>query len=210
MTTESLIEQIKQGTEVEACFRLLYEQHRNQVYRFFQRKKLSPEESQELTQETFFSIYKGLSDLRQPAQFKSWMFAITENTWRRYIEMKKAQRRDAVVISLDEENETQEGATSPWADRIPDSSPSQLAVSLQQEKLDKLRVAMQKLSPQRRYCLHLLVVEEMSYQEIAECMGLSTGAVKAHLHQAKLALREMLKSDFAELEDLGLAAKERT
>ncbi len=189
-------------------FRLLFERHRNQVYRFFQRKGLSPEDCHELTQEAFFSIYKGLSDLRQPAQFVGWMFAITENVWRSHLEMIKAKKRNAIVVSLDQESDTQEGDSPPLADSIPDPSPSPLESALQHEKIEKLRAALQHLSPQRRRCLHLYVAEEWSYQEIAEFMGLTIGAVKAHLHQAKMALRETLKSDFKELELLGRAAKE--
>ena len=62
------------------------------------------------------------------------------------------------------------------------------------------RAALLELSPQRRRCLNLYITEELSHQEIAEVMNLSIGAVKSHLHQAKQALRETLKSDFKELD----------
>jgi RNA polymerase sigma-70 factor (ECF subfamily) len=136
------------------------------------------------------------------------MFAITENVWRSHLEMIKAKKRAAILVSLDQESDTQEGDSPPLVDRIPDPSPSPLESTLQQEKIEKLRTALQQLSPQRRCCLHLYVNEELSYQEIAECMELNVGTVKAHLHQAKLALREKLKTDFEELELLGRAAKE--
>ena len=199
-TTEELIKRIKAGQDEEHCFRLLFERYHGSVYRFFLRKKLPPEDCRELTQEVFFSIYKGLNELRQPALFKAWMFAIVENVWRSHLEMLKAKKRLAVLVSLDEEHETEDGESSSLAERLPDFAPGAFDFVLQQEKLEKLRAALLELSPQRRRCLNLYITEELSHQEIAEVMNLSIGAVKSHLHQAKQALRETLKSDFKELD----------
>lgn len=199
-TTEELIERIKTGRDLEDSFHLLFERHRNQIHRFFQRKGLPPEDCRELTQEVFFSIYKGLNGLRQPALFTAWMFAIVENVWRSHLEKIKAGKRLAKLVSLDEEHETEDGESSSLADRLPDLAPGAFEFVLQQEKLEKLRSARLQLSPQRRRCLDLHIVEELSHQEIADFMDLSVGAVKAHLHQAKQALRETLKADFKELD----------
>ena len=131
-TTEELIERIKTGQDVEYNFRLLFERHRNQIHRFFQRKGLPPEDCGELTQEVFLSIYRGMNGLRQPALFTAWMFAIVENVWRSHLEMIKAKKRLANLVSLDEEHETEDGESSSLADRLPDLAPGAFEFVLQQ------------------------------------------------------------------------------
>lgn len=199
-TTEELITRIRAGQDEEHCFHLLYERHRNLVYWFFLRKKLPPEDCRELTQEVFFSVYKGMNRLRQPALFTAWMFAIVENVWCSHLEMIKAKKRLANLVSLDDERETEEGEFSSLADRLPDLAPGAFEFVLQQEKLEKLSVAILSLPPQQRRCFNLYFAEELSHQEIADFMNLAVGTVKAHLHQAKQALRETLKTDFKELD----------
>jgi RNA polymerase sigma factor (sigma-70 family) len=102
-TTEELAREIKRGFNVEENFRQLFERRYPQIRRFFQRKGFSPEDSYELTQETFLSVYKGLKDFRQESSFDSWMFSIAENIWRSELERRKARKRDAPLISLDQE-----------------------------------------------------------------------------------------------------------
>jgi len=53
-----LIREIKNGLNVEANFRRLFELHHARILRFFRRKGFPPEDCRDLTQETFISVYK--------------------------------------------------------------------------------------------------------------------------------------------------------
>jgi DNA-directed RNA polymerase specialized sigma24 family protein len=77
-TDEELAREIKRGLNVEENFGQLYERHYAQIRRFFLRKRFSPEDSDELTQETFLSVYNGLKGFRQESSFDSWMFSIRD------------------------------------------------------------------------------------------------------------------------------------
>lgn len=72
---------------------------------FFVRKKLSPEDALELTQDVFFSVYKNIAAVRQPDDFEAWLFRIALNAFRNYLEKKKAGKRAAVLIELESEDE---------------------------------------------------------------------------------------------------------
>ena len=194
-----LIREIKQGLNVEANFHWLFERHYAQILRFFRRKGFDPEECRDLTHETFISVFKGLKDLRQAQQFESWLFAIAHNLWCSLIEKRSAQKRSATILSLDAGGET--GERLPLAERIPDDSANPLGITLERERLEKLREAMRHLPQQMNRCVQLRVVHDLSHVEIARLMGISVNTVKAHLHQARNVLRTQLKSYFEEIED---------
>ena len=193
----AVIREIKQGQNVEDNFRSLFERHYAQILRFFRRKGFDPEDCRDLTQETFVSVYKGVRELRQPEQFESWLFAIAHNVWCSSLESRTAQKRSATVLSLDEKDE---GDRPAIAAVLADSGADPLTVTLDKEKLEKLREALARLPQQMRRCAQLRVVHDMSYLEIASLMGISVNTVKAHLHQAQQALRAQLSNYFHELQ----------
>ena len=192
-----VIREIRQGLNVESNFHWLFNRHHAQILRFFRRKGFDPEACRDLTQDTFVSVYKGLKDLRQEEQFESWLFAIAHNVWCSLIESRSAQKRSAMVLSLDGEEESDDRL--PIASRLADQSADPLTVALEKEKLEKLREALQHLPQQMRRCAQLRVVHDLSYVEIAALMGISVNTVKAHLHQAQKALRTQLSSYFEEI-----------
>jgi RNA polymerase sigma-70 factor (ECF subfamily) len=196
-TPVELIREIKQGVNVENNFHLLFERHYSQVLRFFQRKGFDIEISRDLTQDTFISVYKGLKDLRQEEQFESWLFAIAHNVWCSLIESRSAQKRSAVVLSLEGEGESDDRPSI--AARLADGSADPLTAALEKEKLEKLREALQHLPQQMRRCAQLRVVHDLPYVEIAALMGISVNTVKAHLHQAQKLLRAQLSAYFEEI-----------
>ena len=195
-----LLREIKQGLNVEENFRQLFERHGAQVQRFFQRKGLGPEDSRDLTQETFVSVYRGLKALRQEEQFESWLLAIARNLWRDHLDMLKARKRAAPLVSFDQSAREGEEALPPLVAQLADPRATPLETALEREKLAKLREALQQLPEQMRRCAQLRVVNDLSYAEIAALMGLSVNTIKAHLHQAQKTLKERLSAYFDEIE----------
>lgn len=183
---------------MEDNFHRLFECNYARILRFFRRKGFDIEDCRDLTQETFISVYKGLKDLRQPEQFESWLFTIAHNVWCSLIENRSAQKRSATILSLDAGGETDDHL--PLAARIADESPDPLRVALEKERLEELRTALRHLPQQMHRCVQLRVVHDLSHAEIATLMGISVNTVKAHLHQARNALRAQLSSYFEEIE----------
>ena len=72
---------------------------------------------------------------------------------------------------------------------------------LEKERRDKLDEAIQSLPPQMRRCVQLRVIKMLSLAEIAAVMHISINTVKAHLHQAKKALKEELDQHFTDSEE---------
>jgi RNA polymerase sigma-70 factor (ECF subfamily) len=62
------------GGEREETFRLIFDRYYRSVYRFFEKRGFSTEECQDLTQETFLRVYKGMATFRGEARFETWLF----------------------------------------------------------------------------------------------------------------------------------------
>ncbi len=178
---------------------MLYERYYRQIYFFFRRKDISQEDSRDLTQETFFSVYKGLSGLSQENRFEPWLYSIALNVYRDEMDRRQAKKRAATEVPLEEEaghSPTLQQAGS-W---VVAGRTDPVEAVLEKEKKEKLREALQELPEQMRRCAYLRVVRDLSHQEIADALGISTGTVKAHLHQARKTLGEKLRHLFGELE----------
>lgn len=141
-----------------------------------------------------------MKDFRQEAPFENWLFSIARNIWISELERRNAKKRIVRPISFNQEEPSGTGELSSLEARIPDPAPDQLNRTIEKEKLQTLYEAMRQLPEQMRRCVELLVIHELSYKEIAELMGISIGAVKAHLREAKKKLGERLKPYFGEIE----------
>jgi RNA polymerase sigma-70 factor, ECF subfamily len=198
-STEAIIEELRQGRNREANFKLLFERYHDQVYRFFQRKGMAREDCRDLTQDVFVSVYRGLNGLRDQTQFHSWLFQIARNIFRNELERSQAKKREGRVLSL-EDKQSKSGEPPAVARKVTDLRADPMEALLEKERRQQLTEAVQGLPPQMRRCVHLRVVKMLSTAEIAAVMGISVNTVKAHLHQARKALREDLGRYLADRE----------
>lgn len=197
---KDIIQAIKQGHEIERNFELLYVRFYAQVYRFFLRKKIRGEIAEELTQNTFFSVYNKLKDLRQDEQFEIWLWQIARREMLRKWERERAQKRQGQDVPLEDVSINEAIELVSFVAKLGDSVPNPQEQLLNQELKELIHTAMQQLPEQMRRCLELRLVLDMQYQEIAQVMGISINTVKSHLFQAREQLRKRLGGYFKEIE----------
>jgi RNA polymerase sigma-70 factor (ECF subfamily) len=195
-TTEELIANFIGGRDREESFRLLFERFYDRVYRFLRRKGATAEDSADLTQEVFFSVYRELGGLRDVSLFEHWIFKITVNTYRSHIERGMAQKRSGKTISLEEEEVYAKELNKSASHNAGNASKytDAMELTLENERMEKFREAMRQLPEQMRRCAQMRIIDDLSYQEIASRMGISVNTVKAHLHKAQKILKEKLRA----------------
>jgi RNA polymerase sigma-70 factor (ECF subfamily) len=140
------------------------------------------------SQETFLRAYQNLKDFREGSTFETWVTRICIN-W-----CKDRLKRRRLVFYFhqapgggdgdDEEPGPRETAAGD------DPSPERRAIS--REIRERLRRAMDALSPRQRSVFVLKHFEELSIPEIADLTGLDSGTVKSHLFRAAHKIRERL------------------
>jgi RNA polymerase sigma-70 factor (ECF subfamily) len=187
---EDILRDIQHGRDNDASFHELFVRFYPQVYRFFLRKGIPPEDCRDLTQDVFFSVYKGIRSIQDQSHFVQWLFTIARNTFTNEVVRKHAQKRSAL------QQETGEMDLDQIAK---EESPTALSNILDREKAEKLAEALTTLPPQMRRCVQLRAADS-SYEEISVVLGVSINTVKAHLHKARKSLQEKLGSYFTSID----------
>ena len=175
MTDERLLNRASRGDE--AAFLLLYERHRDAVFRFAYRLLGSAGLAEDITHDCFLSL------LKQPGKFdpsraalRTYLLGAARNLSSKHF---RSTGNDVTVEDLTEELRLPEGAEP-------------LRQLLDEELSGEVRKAVEGLPPLQREALVLFEYEELSLAEIAEIVGADVGAVKARLHRARQRLKRVL------------------
>jgi RNA polymerase sigma factor (sigma-70 family) len=168
--TPRLIDLIRSGIEVERNFEQLYHRYRKRVWSYFARKGFSPPESDDLTQQTFFRVFRNMGRQKDSSKFEGWLFEIATNLYRNELRTWSTEKRQGAQVELDDYHAS-------W-------DPDPLADAIEHERRGALDAALAELPNQRRRCALLRLRGGFRYREIAAIMGISTETVKAHLHHA--------------------------
>ena len=177
------------GIDREASFRTLVESYYRPVRYYFVKRGFSAEDARDLTQETFFGVYKGLTRFRRDARFDTWLYQIAANTSHKALRDRKVQKRRMETEARSMTDLPRDVAQPTAAD------PAPLGGVLAEENRARLRRAITALPVKMRTCLAMRVYQDLSYREIAAAMQLSVETVKAHLYQARQRLKRELDEE---------------
>jgi RNA polymerase sigma-70 factor, ECF subfamily len=160
-----------------AAFERLYRRHVDRVFSLCARMVANRERAEELTQDVFVRAWEKLHLFRGDSSFSTWLHRLAVNV------VLNARKTDSRRYARFEEEDGEQGM-----DVHAGTAGSPLAPG---ELLD-LEKAMTRLPPGARRVFTLHDVEGYKHEEIAEMLGVTTGATKAQLHRARLLLREAL------------------
>ena len=171
------------------AFERIVKKYESRIYSHCLKFLRSPEDAEDVLQETFLQAYRSLASFRAEAAFSTWLYKIATNGC--LMRIRKNKRVDFVSIDKPIEFDGAEikRDVADW------SHNPMLAVSNDEVKraLDEL---IAKLPDDKRIVLTLKDVEGFSNIEIGEMLGVSVAAVKSRLHRARLIMREELTKYF--------------
>jgi RNA polymerase sigma-70 factor, ECF subfamily len=179
----------------EEIFRQIFDAYYRPVYGFFAHRHFPPDQCQDLAQETFLKVYRGLPEFRGDSRFETWLFQIAANLWRNTLRSQSTQKREGQEVPLEAETDPEPGAGGPG---LGGPTVDILAGLLSAEESELLRSALAELPPQMRRCVELRIQQDLRYREIAVAMQVSIDTVKAHLYQARQQLKTKLAGYFAD------------
>ncbi|RNE48676.1 RNA polymerase sigma factor SigE [Corynebacterium alimapuense] len=156
----------------------LVAEHADSVYRLAFRLSGNPHDAEDLTQETFMRVFRSLKHYRA-GTFQGWLHRITTNLFLDMVRHRSKIRMEA----LPEDYERVPGTdmTPEQAYNIANLDPA-------------LQVALDDLGPDFRVAVVLCDVVGMSYDEIADTLGVKMGTVRSRIHRGRSQLRASLEA----------------
>jgi RNA polymerase sigma-70 factor (ECF subfamily) len=150
----------------------LFEQSRNDVYRYLVTLGFPAPQAQEATQEAFLRLFTTLEKGGVIENLRAWVFRVAHN---HALDVAAKERLRPLEPELEAVLcDKQRGVEMELIER---------------QKMDRLGKAWLKLSPQQRQCLHLRA-EGLRYREIAETMAISISTVREFLGRAVTRLQK--------------------
>ena len=193
---EPLVQRLRDGTGREESFRTLFDRFYWPLFRFFEHRGFSTEECQDLIQETFLRVYRGMEAFRGEARWEHWLFRIAANTAIKALRHRAAAKRAGQEVPLEGEDDGDPPAIPAGGS----GTAEPLRQLLGKEKKDLLIAAIEGLPPQMRRCARLRVLQDLDYDEIAEILQLAPSTVKVQLFKARKRLQMELGSSFADFD----------
>jgi RNA polymerase sigma-70 factor, ECF subfamily len=179
LTPDSLIEQCLAGDQ--AAWDLIVRQNWRKVFNVAYKFVGKHDEAEDLTQDIFLKIFKALASFDRRANFQTWIISISRNLC---IDHYRSVRKERQTIAREvDTNDLQPAST--------DRGPYQAAEH--QDLRGLLRQALQKLPLTLRTAVVLRDLQELSYQEIADRLGLPEGTVKSRINRGRIELAHQLR-----------------
>lgn len=176
----------------QAAFRQLVERHQRRAFAIALGLVRDENDAREIVQEAFLRVYRGLGSFQGGSSFFTWLYRIVTNL---AIDlMRKPGRKDA---ELNEAQAVDDDASEfPLLARVDGADP--IDVLRRREIAERIQKALDALPPYHRGVILMREVEGMSYEEMAQAMGVSKGTIMSRLFHARQKLQKALADCYAE------------
>lgn len=172
MCEKDAIQRARNGDPV--AWGRLYELHRSKVYSLCLRHTSNVSDAEDLTQDIFIHVFYKLNSFRGEGQFSSWLYTVALNFVR--LHGRRQRRNDHYLISDPDERIVNVVGSRP-------PNPTRRIALLQ---------ALSSLTAARREAVLLHDIGGFTHDELASQVGISVIASKSRLHQAHIAMRQVL------------------
>lgn len=169
----------------ESSFEELVNRYAPKVMNLALRVTRSQEDSEEVTQDVFVTVFRKLKSFEKKSAFSSWLYRVTMNT--AFMKIRARNRRRTVSLE-DLDPIVQQN----WSGDRSDTSNVDF-ISSRHEMRARMQDAVDELPEDYRAIFILRDVDGLSNQVVGEILGLSVPAVKSRLHRSRMILRERLQ-----------------
>jgi RNA polymerase sigma-70 factor (ECF subfamily) len=187
----------------EAAAEVLFRRYYPPIRLFFENQSRLKHEADDLAQETLKRAFLSIEQFRFESRFHTWLRRIGKNVWRNADRYHRATKRGAPTVPLDVVTGTageENAGVDSGRTELEALSLNPEEATLSGESVQVLQTAMAGLPAGMRHLTELRVLQDLSYDDIAERAGVSTGTVKSQLHEARKRLRPVLRDYFRDAE----------
>lgn len=185
MSEQELIQGLQARNE--ESFRWLVENHQTPVYNTILGIVQSAEDAEDLAQEVFVQVYRSVGQFKGESKLSTWIYRIATAKALDFLRSRKTKKRFAFLYRLGAPGEVKHV-------EIPEFHHPGVAAE-QKERAVFLFRAIAQLPDNQKTAFVLTRLEQLSYAEVSEVMGISVPAVESLLHRARVSLRKILEKE---------------
>src|SRR5687768_17821321 len=156
-------------------------QHRRKVFNIAYKFTGRHDEAEDLTQDVFLKIFKSLHTFDRRANFQTWLVSVSRNLC---IDHYRRVRKERETVDRD----VDAGELTPASGDL-----SPFVVLERSDRRELLRRGLDGLAPTLRSAVMLRDIHELSYQEIADRLGVPEGTVKSRINRGRLELGRQIR-----------------
>ncbi|MEP6583659.1 MAG: RNA polymerase sigma factor [Ginsengibacter sp.] len=173
---QELLLSFKDPATKEQAFTSIIKKYQERLYWHIRRMVINHDDANDVLQNVFIKVWKGLENFREDSQLYTWLYRIATNECLTFIAQQK--KRNAVSLS-DVENGL--------------SNQLKSDTGFDANKLEwKLQLGIQQLPEKQRIVFTLRYYDEMPYEEMSKVLDTSEGALKASYHHAAKKIEEFI------------------
>ena len=173
-----LIQRILSGDE--AAFNVLVQRHQKSVHALAWRKIGDFHDAEEITQDTFFQVYKRLPTLKDPYKFAGWLYVIANRLC-----IDRMRQKNLTIQSL-EDTPMEEVEKSSYTHHVSEQQQTEIT----ERRRAIVKTLLEKLPESERTVMTLFYLGEMTVKEISKFLGVSASAVHNRLYRARKRLQK--------------------
>ena len=179
MSDEDIVKLFHSGNGEDKAFRALVAKYGERLYWHIRKIVIDHDDSDDVLQNTFIKIWRGLKEFRYEAKLFTWMYRVATNEAINFLNEK---RRKTYGNSQE---------ITPMLENQLESDTFFCGDSIQCE----LQKAVLKLPERQRLVFNMKYFDDMKYEDMSEIFGTSVGALKASYHHAVKKVEEFLTKD---------------
>mgnify|MGYP000114598269 FL=1 len=164
----TLVEKLQNIQTKEKAFRVLIKKYKERLYWHIRKMVISHDDTDDVLQNTFIKIFRGIDNFKQDSKLYSWMYRIATNESITFIN-KRARERNIDITEMKQEM-VSNLQSDVWF------SGNDIQIILQE--------AVARLPKKQQLVFNMKYFDHLKYQEISEILGTSVGGLKASYFQA--------------------------
>lgn len=175
---KDLLVKFKDASQKDAAYTAIIKKYQERLYWHIRRMVVEHEDANDVLQNMFIKVWRGLENFREDSQLYTWLYRIATNESLTFLEQQK--RKFAVSIDEEETGLSNKVIASEGFDA---------------NRLEwKLQLAIQKLPEKQRIVFNLRYYDELPYEQMSEILETSEGALKASYHHAAKKIEDFIRN----------------
>lgn len=173
---KELLYQFRDPGTKESAFTAILRKYQEKLYWHIRRMVVDHDDTNDVLQNMFIKVWKGLENFREDSQLYTWLYRIATNESLTFLEQQK-KRASSSLSDVENGLENKLKADT----------------NFDANRLEwKLQLAIQKLPEKQRVVFNLRYYDEMPYEEMSRVLDTSEGALKASYHHAAKKIEEFI------------------